>query len=240
MQRRLWNVNEFDKVNLPEILGKVDANTFSEFNGVRILDMPIYMPGQGWKIPDDVSQFLEPIAIAVESERRFGFEKDHFVYVTIDQKIVQEGKTGRRAGAHSDAYIEVSGQQIDIKAEESEAIAQEQGEVSHTYVLYDKFATEFFDVPFPLTDATCKGSMKTFDEIANAAAPITYDPFTVLRMDAFVVHRCSVCSETTERTFMKISFSKKKYSREGNTINPEFTYDWDMTTRSPERNHPWK
>lgn len=238
--RKQWDAREFAKVNLPEVVGEVDPAAFAEFNGTRVLDLPIHMPGQGWAIPTYLSQFLDVISLVRASEERFGGLDDCYVYITVDQKVVTAGKTGRRAGAHSDAYIEVAGAQIDLTSESAEDIAKEDGEVSHTYVIYDKFATEFFAVPFPLTDTSCKGSMKTFDEIANASTPITYPPFTLLKMDSYVVHRCSICTETTERTFVKISVSKKRYARKGNTLNKAFIYDWDMTARSPsERNEPW-
>ncbi len=241
MKRKPWNVDEFAKVNLPEVIGKVDPKTFSQFKGIRVLDMPIHMPGQGWKIPEELSQFAETIQLAAKHESHYGDLDEHYVYITVDQKVVEKGKTGRRAGAHSDAYIEAKGQQIDLTHETADVIAAEDGEVSHTYVIYDSVPTEFFNVPFPLVDTSCEGSLRTFDEIADSSKPVvTYDPFTLLKMDPYVVHRCSTCTETTERTFVKISISRKRYARRGNTINKAFNYDWEMSVRSPaERNHPW-
>lgn len=240
MKRKLWNIVEFDKVNLPEIVGAINPDIFSQFNGIRVLDMPIHMPNQGWAIPDELTQFLESILLAVHSETRFGPIGEQYVYITVDQKIVYEGKTGRRPGAHSDAYIETKGAQIDLTHKTASAIAREEGEVSHTYVIYDKFPTEFFGVPFPLTDVSCIGSLRTFDEIADLTQAITYKPFTLLRLDPYVVHRCAVCTETTERTFVKISVSQKHYARKGNTVNNAFSYSWNLSARSPkERNHPW-
>jgi len=241
MQRKLWDASHFNEINLPEVVGKVHEDMFSKFNNVRVLDMPVYMPDQGWRIPDNVMQFIEPIALASQHERRYGdFEKDHYVYITIDQKTVVKGKTGRRPGAHSDSYIETQGQQIDLTHESAEAIAEETGEVSHTYIIYDKNPTEFFSAPFPLNDTSCNGSLRTFDEIADSATPITYPCYTLLKLDPFVVHRCSLVTETANRTFVKVSISRKKYARKGNTVNPMFDYDWEMTARSPsERNHPW-
>lgn len=250
MLRRKWDVRYFDWINLPEVVGHLDPILFGQFNQIRVLDMPIHMPTQGWRIPGFLSQFYQTILLsqfyqtilfAIRSEMRYGdFEKDHYVYITVDQKMVYEGKTGRRPGAHSDAYIETRGEQIDLTLETADVIAEELGEVSHTYIAYDKFPTEFFDVPFPIVDASCVGSLKTFDQIADSADPITYPGFTLLKLDPYVVHRCSTVTETTERTFVKVSFSRKRYARKGNTINHLFTYDWEMTARSPhERNHPW-
>ncbi len=88
--RKTWNVNEFSNINLPEIVGTVDPATFAQFNGIRVLDLPIHMPGQGWAIPKELAQFLEPIMLAIGSEERFGELGEHYVYVTVDQKVVQE------------------------------------------------------------------------------------------------------------------------------------------------------
>lgn len=241
MKRELWNIANFDRVNLPEVIGKLTIpSLFSKQRGIRVLDMPIHMPGQGWKIPEQLQYFLEPISMAARKEQEYGDLDQHYVYVTVDQKEVVAGKTGRRAGAHSDAYIEEQNSQIDITHENADVIAQETGEVSHTYVLYDCLPTEFFDARFPLHDTSCAGSLKTFDEIAEQSDVVTYPIHTLLRLSPFVVHRCAVCNETQPRTFMKISVSKKRYARKGNTINALFDYDWEMTARSTsERNHPW-
>jgi hypothetical protein len=241
MQRKVWDIAQFDAVNLPEVVGEVDPS-FSDFQGIRVLDMPIHMPGQGWAIPDYIQeQFGEMIQQVIDAESRFGdFEQDHYVYITVDQKMVNAGKTGRRPGAHSDAYIEQKGEQFDITTENADVVAAEQGEVSHTYICADVFPTEFFRARFPLTDTSCEGSLQTFDEIAETAEVVTYPAYTVLRLDPFVVHRSAVADRDTQRTFVKVSVSRKRYARQGNTRNEAFDYDWSLTARSPhERNHPW-
>lgn len=242
MDRKVWNIEEFNKINLPEVIGTIsDQSRFSKFKGTRVLDLPIYMPGQGWNVPDNINDYVEPIQMAINSERRFGnFLETHYVYVTIDQKIVTAGKTGRRPGAHSDAYIEVNNEQLDVVSENAAEIVKRVQEVSHTYIITDTASTEFFNAKFPIVNTTCKDALETFDEIANKSEIVTYPEYTLLRLDPFVIHRSSIIDNTTERTFMKIAFSRKKYARKGNTINSRFKYDWEMTARSPSnRNHPW-
>lgn len=240
LNRKIWNIHEFNKVNLPELIkADFDKAAFSKNNKIRVLDLPLYMPNQGWKIPDYLNQFKEVIEIIVSNEEKYGLE-DYYVYITVDQKVVQKGVTGRRAGAHSDAYIEVDKKQIDIIAENLEAIEKEFGDVSHTYIVADLLPTEFFNNRFPLKNYDCEYSMKTFNEIADNAEVITYPNYSVLRLDPYVVHRSAVSDVTQERTFVKVSFSKKKYSREGNTINTEFDYNWTIKSRDKDvRNHPW-
>lgn len=244
MKRKLWDIREFSKVNLPEVVCRInDQERFSQNNGIRVLDLPIYMPDQGWRIPKLIArQFMNAIHAAAVCEDKFdgGYMNDHYVYITIDQKTVLAGKTGRRAGAHSDAYIERSNEQVDVTLENADIIAREIGEVSHTYIVTDCLPTEFFDVPFPIEQTECNQVLKTFDEIADRSTPILYPAYTLLRLDPYVVHRCAVCHKDTPRTFVKISFSRKRYNRQGNTHNNLFDYAWKLEPRYKEtRNHPF-
>lgn len=233
--RETWDIEKFNRVNLPTIVGRVFLPSFT---GVRVLDMPVKLSGSSAiKVPESIKRFKDIIfdAIAYE-EQHFGSIHDYNVYVTIDQKVVKEGNTGRRAGAHSDAFIEKDGKQLDVKNDTAHLI----DEVSHTYIAYDVCPTEFFNAPFPISAGSCDSSMKTFDEIADTAEVVTYPCNTLLMMNPYVVHRSSVCKETTQRTFIKVSISKKRYAREGNTKNFMFNYDWQLKPRSKTvRNNPW-
>lgn len=239
-KRKIWNIEEFNKINLPEVLDfKVDKKRFSEDNKIRVLDLPIFMPEQGFKIPDYLEQFKDIIEAVYNYEKQYDL-KDHYIYITVDQKEVKSGNTGRRAGAHSDAYIEKENVQVDVISENVEVIKKEKDEVSHTYIVTDTLPTEFFEEKFPLTKTDCEGSIKTFNEIAENAKIITYPVYTILKLDPYVIHRSAISNIDQKRTFVKISFSKKRYSRKGNTINPEFDYNWKMKDRQKEiRNHPW-
>lgn len=241
MKRKLWSIDQFNAINLPEVVGPVSSR-FGTPNDIRVLDMPIFIPDQGWGIPSILHQFVEAIQIAFVHEQQYGrFLLDHYVYITVDQKMVKKGNTGRRAGAHSDAYIERNGGQIDITEDSASEISNEDGEVSHTYILYDTLPTEFFDAHFPLVEDDCQSSLKTFDSIANTSKVVTYPNNTLLKLDPYVVHRSAVSEVDTYRTFVKISISRKQYARKGNTINDVFDYDWKFGERSVDkRNHPWR
>ena len=202
------------------------------------------MPEQGIRVPNYLPSVFQKIIQCVidHEECWYGDSTDHYVYVTIDQKYVEAGKTGRRAGAHSDAYIERDNRQIDITEDSGDVIENEIGEVSHTYVVYDRIPTEFFKARFPLGKVDCESSLKTFDEIANNAEVVTFPKYHILKMDPYVVHRSAVCEQSGYRTFMKVSVSRKRYAREGNTYNDLFHYDehWNFKNREQEnRNHPW-
>lgn len=247
MKRKTWDINEFNKINLPTYIGSLSTDLqkeFSDYKGIRVLDLPVHMPNQGIRVPATLPQIFSKIihCIIAHEQQRYGDAYDHYVYVTIDQKYVEAGKTGRRAGAHSDAYIERDNRQIDITESCGDVIENEVGEVSHTYVVYDRTPTEFFRAKFPLKKVDCESSLKTFDEIAEQAEVVTYPSYHILKMDPYVVHRSAVAKESGYRTFMKVSVSRKRYAREGNTRNPLFHYDqkWKFKGRDEDnRNHPW-
>lgn len=246
--RKQWDLKEFDKINLPTVVNVIgqsfvmDPTEFSKPRGIRLLDMAIYMPGQHFKVPEFIAPYRNVIGACLGSEYKDdpNFLNDHYIYITLDQKIVQKGQTGRRAGAHSDAFISTGLGQVDITLENKDLIAKETGEVSHTYIMSDCAPTEFFRAKFPITADDCETSLKTFDEIAETAEAVKYPSYTLLKLDPYVVHRCSIMNETRHRTFLKVSISRKRYNREGNTINPEFDYsDWTWVPRNwQERNHP--
>lgn len=249
-EREMWNIEEFGR--RPHVGkcvgGLLEPKLFSNWKGIRVLDLPIHMPQQGWKIPVEIMQnFGEMLKMVHDHESTYGFyEEDYYVYITVDQKMVSANKTHRRAGAHSDAFIsDKDGKQVDITGKKTKELQRETGPVSHTYICYDKLPTEFFDAVFPLEDGDCETSLKVFDRIVEGldeSQIITYEPYNVIQMTPYDVHRCAVAQEDMNRTFVKISVSRKRYVREGNTVNPGFIYDrnWSAKPRSKEtRNHPW-
>lgn len=178
-KREIWDVKKFDGVNLPEVVFEVDdKEEFSsqEKGRVRVLDLPIMMPAQGVKIPNNIPKVFADIAKKVleKENEMFGDIDEMYAYITIDQKTVEEGKTGRRAGAHSDAYIERDNRQIDITEDSYDIVSKEVGYATNTYIVSDCLPTEFFMAKFPLKDVSCDESLKTFDEIAENSEVIIY------------------------------------------------------------------
>lgn len=221
LERKKWNLSEFhkDEPHLPDVIDKVPDDTFT-FKGIRVLDMPIYMPKQGWKIPEELKQFQGLIDLTKKNEELFGYQDTHYVYITVDQKVVSKGKTGRRKGLHTDAF----GGQIGE-------------EVTHTYIVSDVMPTVFYNDTFPLSSLDCQTSLEEFKLYAKR--PVYYPCKQLLMLDPYVVHESPYATQDTQRTFVKVSYSRKKYNREGNTINKLFDYDWEFVPRDAnKRNDP--
>jgi hypothetical protein len=238
---RLWDTERFEEKNLPVIIGELEGkDLFSEQHGMRILDLPIKMPGQGWKIPSEIAQFSEAIALAVDQERMINpdFDDDYYAYIIVDQKVVQPGKNQRRAGYHSDAFVT---EQTEIEVD-GEEVARK---IDRTYVAYDTVPTAFLPGPFPIDcdPEDCDQVLESFKRRSEGLKPTFFPSHTVLRLDPYDVHS----SQTNEsdkpviRTFIKISFSKSVYNRDGNDVNPHFNYNWTLVPRDPakreHRNH---
>lgn len=243
LYRQQWDIKEFDRVHLPRIIAE-EVYPLGYDEDVRVLDMPIHIPGQGFALTPEIMPFMPIILAALSNEMCYSPTIDNmYVYVTIDQKYVLAGSTARRAGAHSDGYLISDDSQIDVVTDNAHIVAAEKSVGCHTYVWHDAIPTEFFTVPFPLINTSDSDSLRTFDEIANSCASdqiMTFDNYAVLMLTPYVVHRCAIVPRNRHRSFVKISVSDKQFRRAGNTHNPMLKYDWTMDKRSPsERNTPW-
>lgn len=227
-----WDIRYYDRENLPIVIGEIeDKKTFSkklDGKGLRFLDLPIHMPGQGWRIPQELEQFKEVISKAVGHERILNpfFEKDYYVYMTVDQGIVPPYKTQRRAGWHADSYRKINTTKNKIV----------NVPVDHIYVIYDCCPTPFLKGPFSLNyvdPEDVEAVNSAFSVQAKNQIEICYPEYTLLRMDPYCVHDAGMnkTTESLHRTFVKISISKVKYAHLGNATNHLFTYDWPMIPR---------
>lgn len=230
-QRKYWNIDYYNDKNLPVIVGTLnDTQSFSSRyreQGLRFLDLPIYMPGQGWRIPTELEQLKQVIKMAVDHERLCmpDFEKNHYVYITVDQGWVEPHTSQRRAGWHGDSY-----RKIDSHKTPSHTL------VDHVYVVCDACPTLFLEGPFPLDGVNPEdvdAVQKKFADLAKDKKRITYPSYTLLRLDPYCVHDAGINTgnDRLYRTFVKISFSKTKYAHLGNAHNNLFTYDWPMVPR---------
>ena len=94
LDRERWNIKKFNAINLPEVIGSVSISPtrLSEGPRVRVLDMPIHIPGQGLRLPQETWKFGRVIHMVLgEENAEYGDIGDLYVYLTIDQKHVKKG-----------------------------------------------------------------------------------------------------------------------------------------------------
>lgn len=232
-----WDIREFGRVHLPEAVATLHATeTFAKRHDppLRVLDMPVLLPGGDFAIPPSLVQFEEAINIAAIRETTLSKAPLQYVYITVDQKPVPPGVTQRREGWHSDAYlVDSHGRQQDITAP-----LQTPGMVERTYIAYDTLPTVFASGPWDLTAPNdCDVVLREFNEQAQWMVLVQYPPFELVGLDPYCVHNGVANNETVSvpRTFIKIQFSIHQYNREGNTHNDLLDYSWPMVPRNPAR-----
>ena len=180
------------------------------------------------KFSSDISIRVEPrldkfndlIGMALcDFVANYGLQRftDSFVYLTVKNLFVQNGKNYNREGWHSDGFMT-----DDIN-----------------YVWSDSFPTEFVSGEFDVVQDD-KQSLLEFDKIGGSNKVITYPNNSLIRMDQFVIHRCGEITESKVRQFAKISISKDIYDLVGNSHNYLFDYNWEMRPRGNDRNIPQK
>lgn len=241
---KTWDVSAFGEPHLPVTVAALpDPEAFSAQRGLRILDMAIYMPGQGWAVPQELKQFTDTVMLAYRHERMINPNiSRNYVYITVDQKRVEPQTTQRRPGYHSDAYeTEETGDAVEGRT------------ADNTYIVYDAIPTHFQPGPFPLVGVVdpedCAAVLAYFDALSEGKPPVHYPLHTMVKLTPFDVHTPALneTDKPVDRTFVKIAFSEKPYNLVGNRINdtpgadgkPLLDYSgWEWVGRDPvSRNH---
>jgi fructose-1,6-bisphosphatase/inositol monophosphatase family enzyme len=232
----MWDIATYQRVHRPAIVGWIPEaarSTMSTPRGDRVQDLPFLMPEQGYRMPELLAPYLDAIRIAIEAERAINsdfaeHEGAYHAYITIDQKRVAPHRTQRRQGFHGDAFLTPE------NADLSRAALTE-----NTYLVCDALPTEFKPGPFDIADVypDIPACLARFDELAAAQPTLTMPAYAVFRITPFCVHSPAVnhSDATLDRTFLKITFSRERFNRDGNAINPLFRYDtWFWVPRNSE------
>lgn len=155
--------------------------------------------------------------VACDYIGEFGLDayNDCYVYVTAKHLFQHKGSSFNRDGWHCDGFMT-----DDIN-----------------YIWCDRFPTVFNTTEFNLTmdDAI---SLIEMENQFNPLKDFVFKENELLRLNQFNVHRTAPVTEQGLRTFMKVSFSKDKYDLIGNAHNYNLDYNWEMKSRSIERNIP--
>ncbi len=231
-----WDLDFFKSTNIPVVLGAIkNKELFSHKKngiGLRFLDMPIHMPDYGWRIPTDLKQFSEVIDMAVKYERitNPNFDKLNYVYITVDQGVVEPKKAQRRIGWHGDSFLP-----IDTRIKEVDITCD------RVYVIADSCPTPFVPGPFSFEGVNVENWNEIsayLEKTANNITPQFSPLFILLRLDPYCIHNVGFnnVDNAVFRTFVKISFSEREYRHLGNCHNPLFIYDWPMV---PRKNTPY-
>lgn len=195
------------------------------------LDMLIKLPSSKIMLPEPYSlndSLLHFINQATDYEDSIlpEWRTTRNLFLTLDYRFVEPGKTHRNAGWHFDG---MQGERYVDKLP-----------VCHQYISSSILPTEFSDMPF---DATILDERKHnwYKVIGNA---ITDDktlfkamPDDILLMSAYQMHRSPIASESDFgwRVFVRLDFTLKQFDRLGNSINPILPAPWKFVRRDPPK-----
>ena len=108
--------------------------------------------------------------------------------------------------------------------------------IDHSYLVSNKYPTVFYGHGFHVNhlDEAVHNFFLEFDEQAREEITWRPNPFEICLINAYQVHRSDYATEDSERTFLRLSFTLRKFDRLGNTHNPLFNYDWTMVPRETQ------
>jgi hypothetical protein len=229
-----WDLAQFLVPRRPISLGVLDAGELADFarpGAVRLLDMPIKLPGSTeYRLPRALRQFARTLQRIVDFEHAVHTRHDaYFAYLTIDQRWVEPGTLMREAPCHVDGF--------------QGARWRPKCLTNHTYTLSDLLPTAYYVQPFDfagLDEATHDFFWEMNAQVADTSEAHRWQPrpAEITLMDCYCVHR-GVENETRERmfrTWLRLSYEERRrvFDRLGNAHNPCFDYAWEMVERDIE------
>lgn len=220
----IWDLDNFGIPRKPVIAGVVgDRSAFCTTGAPRTLDMPIKFPGTDYRLPLELVQLQGVLETIIGFEHAINPHADeYYAYVTVDQGMVRQGEMQRKGGLHVDGF---QGARIQPKTY-----------INRSYVVADMVPTVFYDQPFQTAhmDETRHNFFLDFDRQAQEGCVWRPEPFEIVLMDAYTVHRSDSAKQECFRTFLRVSYDVKIFDRLGNAHNPLFDYQWEMMARDTQ------
>lgn len=222
-QRIRFDLNALNKPNLPIITGRItdpaEQAQFSSADNVQVYDMPIYVPGKGWRMPKELTPYASIIDRIVKAEETSNPNIGNcFAYLTIDSGIVAPNHFARRRGLHVDGFVSEANQ-----ARERDGLVYG----DNTYIVCDDLGTQFYSGPFDLSQVDHNDPnavLKAFEAQGKKMSFVQAEPYTIYRLTVNNVHAVhpNDTGEYRQRAFLKCTFSVRPFNRQGSTINPLF------------------
>lgn len=164
----VWNPERFQVTQIPALVGEIAAKQQFSSRMPSCLDMPIKLAGGELRLPYTNPAVVEFVQRSIEHERTINPNLDHaYVYLTVDQRIVDPGRTHRNGGAHFDGMQGARHTGKHFPAD-------------HSYVVSDVNPTKFFVQPFSAQGLSTKHH-NWFHELSKQIDPsrtFVPDPYT--------------------------------------------------------------
>jgi hypothetical protein len=217
-----FSIPEFKTPRKPIHVGYVpDVFEFSDssiyWDGLSVLDMPIKMPGDNtYKVPDELEQFLSTIEVCIRHEHALNRKvTDYYAYLTVDQKYSYQTDGNhyhRRPGVHCEGFQR----------------SPNPTWTEHHYHVVDSAPTEFYPHGFDLTgyDPDVFNMFAVMETKADHSKVWKPKEYEIVLSDCYTVRREPKLNWFAHRTFFRLTYSVRRYNRNGNTWNPMFENPW--------------
>lgn len=210
-----WSFDEFRHARQPIPIHKVEDRFAFQNPMPNVVDLPIKMTGDDTiYLPVEYEGMKEALSKIIAFEKvhnpKYG---EYYAYLTVDKRVVQKGSYQGRIGCHVDGF---------------QSAEQTIMEVQRNYSVFDIVPTEF--VVSPMETRGLVGTVgdwyDSFTHQSQHVEVIEAKPFEINHYDAYQVQRPTVALATTDRTHLKVSFTRRQLNKLGNGINPAIDYDW--------------
>jgi hypothetical protein len=222
-----FSKKRFRRPGVFRIIGRVeDKESFSLCEGIRCLDMPIKMAGdKEYRIPLEFERFGDAISKMISWENAHNKRNlDFYAYLTIDQTKSNSG-FHREPGCHVDGF---QGARISPKVI-----------CDRSYIVLDCNCPSIWNQSFETVenmDDNTQNIFHEFDRTKHYSSEIKTTPYDIYFMDGYTVHSANEIVNESTRTFLRLSYSVRKFDRLGNSKNNCFDYKWEMVERSIAKN----
>jgi len=204
-----WNPERFQTQQEADPIGMIsDKQSFSN-RLPSCLDMPIKLPGTAIKNPYKNKGVVEFVQRSLQHNQKVNPRFDQsYVYLTVDQRMVEGNKTHRRGGAHFDG---MQGERYKIKLP-----------MDQNYIVSDYNPTHLYNQPFDARGLSTKHHnwFHELEKQVDKSRTFIPDPYVIYFVSGYHMHESPIAPETRMRTFMRISVGYKPGGLPGETPNP--------------------
>ena len=202
---------------LPEVIGTFEAKgkefLWYQYLPIKLVDYDFSL----WRIEHRLHEFKDLLYDVINHYiEKYGEQKylSSYIYLTAKRQYQKNGCGFNRSGWHSDSFMS-----DDLN-----------------FLWMDKQPTVFNNSNFNISQDD-ELSLIEMEEQALPQNNITFPLNSILLLDQYCIHKVGEI-ENGVRSFVKITFSDKKFDLEGNSRNYFLDYDWKMRPRNKQRNVP--
>jgi len=211
-----WNIDEFKQARQPIDIGLVQDRLAFLNPMPNVVNLPIKMEGSDTLyIPVEYEGMVEALSKIMSYEKAVNPSYDeYYAYMTIDKSYVKTGSSQSRFIYHVDGY----------QSAEQTAMT-----VQRNYYVTDIVPNIYVVDPMETNGLLGDTVGEWFDSFTHQSQHVDTMkaiPLHIYHYDGYQVHSPMKALATTDKTTLKVSFTRRKLNQIGNGINPLIDYEW--------------